>query len=185
MRAWTEEGAEREGNRGSEVGSELTAENLMQGSNSRTIMRSWPEPKWDAQLIELPRQPIFNFSFEKHSDLQKSCQCFTISYLYFYVDSPFINILTHLLYHFFFLKLIYLSERECTHKGGAEREERENLKQASRCQSRITNHEIMTWAKIKSQTLNQLSHPGTLLLFNRIIWQLSISAWKITSSVMA
>ena len=24
----------------------------------------------------------------------------------------------------------------------------------------LTNHEIMTWAKIKSQTPNQLSHPG-------------------------
>ena len=25
----------------------------------------------------------------------------------------------------------------------------------------LTNHEIMTWAEIKSQRLNQLSHPGT------------------------
>ena len=39
----------------------------------------------------------------------------------------------------------------------------------------LTNHEIMIWAKIKSQTLNKLSHPDALLLvFDRwlhcLIW---------------
>ena len=28
----------------------------------------------------------------------------------------------------------------------------------------LANHEIMTWTKIKSQTLNWLSHPGTLII---------------------
>ena len=41
-------GAEREGNRRSEVGSVLTAESPVQGSNPQT-MRSCPEPKSDAQ----------------------------------------------------------------------------------------------------------------------------------------
>ena len=76
-----------------------------------------------------------------------------------------------------FLKLIYLfwergreeergRETEHTSRGGAERE-------GERIPNRLcvvsaepyegfdlTNHEIMTWAEIKSQTLNQLSHPG-------------------------
>ena len=30
---------------------------------------------------------------------------------------------------------------------------------------KLTNHEIMTWAEIKSQTLNQLSHPGIPISF--------------------
>ena len=38
---------EREGDRGSEVDSALTAESLMQGSNSQTV-KSWPELKSDA-----------------------------------------------------------------------------------------------------------------------------------------
>ena len=48
--------AEREGDRGSEVGSVLTAESLMRGSNSGTV-RSRPEPKSDAQPTESPRHP--------------------------------------------------------------------------------------------------------------------------------
>ena len=34
----------------------------------------------------------------------------------------------------------------------------------------LTTHEIMTWAKTKSQMPNQLSHPGT--------WILSFYVWK-------
>ena len=67
----------------------------------------------------------------------------------------------------FFLSLFILREREGTGEGQREREgERENSKQALCCQHRdwhrldLTNHEIMTWAQIKSQTLNWLSHPG-------------------------
>ena len=44
-------GAEREGDRGSEMGPVLTAESLMRGLNSQT-MRPWPEPKSDTQPIE-------------------------------------------------------------------------------------------------------------------------------------
>ena len=42
---------EWEGDRGSEVGSAQTADSPMWGSNSQT-MRSWPELKWGAWLIE-------------------------------------------------------------------------------------------------------------------------------------
>ena len=52
------EGAEREGDRGSEAGSLLTAESPMWGSNPRTV-RPWPEPKSDAQPTEPPRRPEF------------------------------------------------------------------------------------------------------------------------------
>ena len=44
--------------------------------------------------------------------------------------------------------------------------QRDNPKQAPLCQQELdvglelTNHEIMTWPEIKSQTLNWLSHPG-------------------------
>ena len=40
-------GAEKEGDRGSKAGSVLTADSLMQGSNSPSV-RSPPEPKSDA-----------------------------------------------------------------------------------------------------------------------------------------
>ena len=48
--------------------------------------------------------------------------------------------------------------------GEAEKEgERESPKQAPWCPSQggldLSNHEIMTWAKLKSQRLNPLSHP--------------------------
>ena len=38
-------------------GSELSAQSLMWGLNSQT-MRSWPEPKFVAQLTEPPRRPM-------------------------------------------------------------------------------------------------------------------------------
>ena len=78
---------------------------------------------------------------------------------------------------FFFSLFVYFErEREWVHTrasgGGAEREERGNPKQAPHCQQAVQfqhragcgvqiNCEIMTWAKIKSQMLNWLSHPGT------------------------
>ena len=76
------------------------------------------------------------------------------------------------LYYFFifiFIFLVYLFlERE---KAGERQRERE--RKGERIPSRLhttsaepnmklelTNHKIMTWAKTKSWTLNQLSHPG-------------------------
>ena len=49
-------GTEREGDRGSTAGLVLTAENPMQGLNSRT-MRSWPELKSDTKPTEPLRRP--------------------------------------------------------------------------------------------------------------------------------
>ena len=49
-------GSGREGDRGSEVGSALTAGSPKWGSNSQTT-RSRPEPRSDAQLTEPPRNP--------------------------------------------------------------------------------------------------------------------------------
>ena len=66
---------------------------------------------------------------------------------------------------FFFWKRQRVSEREGMSWGGAERET-ENLKQTPCCQHRVPcstrshNPGIMTWAKIKSQTFNLLSHAG-------------------------
>ena len=56
-------------------------------------------------------------------------------------------------------------ERERESTGGAEREEeKESQAGTDRAQPNVgldpRNQEIMTWAKIKSQTLNQLIHPG-------------------------
>ena len=50
--------AQREGDTESETGpgSELSAQSPTRGSNSRTV-RSWPEPKADAQSTEPPRSP--------------------------------------------------------------------------------------------------------------------------------
>ena len=43
-------------------GSELSAEGLMRGSNPQT-MRSWPEPKSNAQPAEPPRHPSLSVSW--------------------------------------------------------------------------------------------------------------------------
>ena len=57
-RTWTGEGqGERETqNLKQAPGSELSAQSLTRGSNSRTV-RSWPEPKSDTQPTEPPRRP--------------------------------------------------------------------------------------------------------------------------------
>ena len=71
----------------------------------------------------------------------------------------------------FFLSLFWETEREREREreragdGGGEREgERESQERDREPDTGLepTNHEIMTWAKIKRQTLNRLSHPGTL-----------------------
>ena len=69
-----------------------------------------------------------------------------------------------------FLSFIYLFwERQRQHELGRGRE-REKHRIRSRFQAvstepdaglELTNHEIMTWAKIKSQVFNRLSHTGT------------------------
>ena len=49
---------------------------------------------------------------------------------------------------------------------GAEKEEKSQadsmLSTEPQMEFNFTNHEIMTWAEIKSQTLNWVSHPGIL-----------------------
>ena len=62
----------------------------------------------------------------------------------------------------FFLWLTYLFERERTHKQG-EGQERERISSRLRLLAELGSHdpEITTWAEIKSQTLNGLSHRGT------------------------
>ena len=53
------EQGQREGDKGSNVGSALTAARLMRGSNSQT-KRSWPELKSDDQPAEPPKCPYFS-----------------------------------------------------------------------------------------------------------------------------
>ena len=66
---------------------------------------------------------------------------------------------------------LFLRERQHVGRGGAEREcrgkERERIPSRLHTAStepdvglEFTNREIMTGVKVKSQTLNQLSHPG-------------------------
>ena len=55
-------GAEREGDRGSEEGSRLTAVSPMWGLNSQTV-RSWPKLKLDAQPTGPPK--CFSYLFSK------------------------------------------------------------------------------------------------------------------------
>ena len=57
-------GGRERGNRGSKMGSVLTAENLTWGLNSRAV-RSQPELKSDAQPTEPPWHPAsFNFKYK-------------------------------------------------------------------------------------------------------------------------
>ena len=65
----------------------------------------------------------------------------------------------------FCLKCIYFErEKESTGRGGTEREGERESQQLGIPRTwdpmNPTNREIMTCAEIKSQTLNQLSHPG-------------------------
>ena len=70
----------------------------------------------------------------------------------------------------FFLSLFILRESAELKWGGAEREGERKKFPSRLCTARRkpdpglkpTNHSIMTWAKSKSRTLNQISHPGTL-----------------------
>ena len=64
-----------------------------------------------------------------------------------------------------FLKILFIWEREPKQGRGRERErererEKQNPKQGEPDTGlKLTNSEIMIWAKIKSQNLNQMSHP--------------------------
>ena len=69
--------------------------------------------------------------------------------------------------YFFFLQFIFIRERECVSGEGQWERKRENLKQAPclawKAWGSILwswDHEIMTWAKIRSLKLGPLSHPG-------------------------
>ena len=69
------------------------------------------------------------------------------------------------MYSFLIFFLFWKRERECMKTGEGQRErERENPMQALCCQwgawYEPKNYEIITWAEIKSWTLNRLSHPG-------------------------
>ena len=68
---------------------------------------------------------------------------------------------------FFFYKCLFIFETESASRGEAERK-RERISSRLCTVStepdeglNLTNHEIMTWAEIKSQTLTRLSHPCT------------------------
>ena len=76
----------------------------------------------------------------------------------------------------------HLSKKECLKRGEGPREgwgERERIPSRLRpvstepnAEFEFTSHEIMTWAEIKSWTLNQLSHPGAprMNFYNVIIF---------------
>ena len=72
----------------------------------------------------------------------------------------------------------YFRERASTSEGNGQRERERILNRLHtqhRAQHRARSHnsQIMTWAKIKSQTLNWLSKPGapTLGILNRLSWR--------------
>ena len=129
-------GAEREGDTESEAGYRLWAV-------STGNMRSWPELKLDTHPTEPPRcHPAPAMAF--FTGIEKTTLFKKFLFIYF--------------------------ERESTNEGGEESESR-----GERIPSRIsivstksdvglelTNCEIITWAKIKNQMFNQLSHPDTL-----------------------
>ena len=75
-RAWAGEGQKeaKTPNMKQAPGSELSAQNPMWGSNSRTV-RSWPELKSDAQLTEPPRCPKsvenFKLTINKQLDIYR------------------------------------------------------------------------------------------------------------------
>ena len=146
-----EVGAEREGARRSEAGSALIVASPVWGWNSRT-MRWW-----------------MTWAKVRHWVTQASLK--RIFYFYLLIFYLFIFI------YFIFIYLLREREREreCTQVG--ERDwgrERILIRLHAQCgaQHQAQSHDpwIMTWAEIKSWTLNlnQLSHPGTPLhqLFN-------------------
>ena len=76
-----------------------------------------------------------------------------------------------------FLRCIYLFQWRGTEKGEDERESSSRLPTGLRAQHRVPSQHpgIVTWAKIKSQMLNWLSHSGALNLLKKIlIWYYSI-----------
>ena len=93
----------------------------------------------------------------------------------FHSLQKFLNFVISLLVSLFLNVYLFIFEREREStrmsRGGAGWEgETENPRQIPHCQCKAwlepTNHDIMTWAEIKSQTLNRLRHPGTPSLFS-------------------
>ena len=113
----------------------------------------------------------------------------TFNYVLFDIDIT--------IHHFFFLSLFIFLERErvcacvCARTGRESQRERgrENPKRALFCAVstepcaglHLTNREIVTWAKIKSQMFNQLSHPGApaCFLFNTVAWYIFSFIFKV------
>ena len=79
--------------------------------------------------------------------------------------------------YFYTVQLFYLffNQRECACASEGRCRRQENFKQTSPALPPLsvefdagpdpTTHEIVSWAKTKNQTLNQLSHPGALRIF--------------------
>ena len=65
----------------------------------------------------------------------------------------------------FLLSLFSLRETETGWAGEGQRETENESQTESEAGFKLTNHEIMTWAKTKSQMFNQLSHPGASSVF--------------------
>ena len=151
-------GAAREWDTESQAGSGLWAvstEPGWGGGTHKPWVRSWPEPKSDAQPTEPPRRPQNNFyskwrgeHFQNKIAVQENVG-FSVN----------ISLL-------FSVYLFILRERES--REGAERREGEKEFQAGSVAVstepnswlELTTREIMTWAKIKSQMLTWLCHPG-------------------------
>ena len=105
-----------------------------------------------------PHQCIFLINTAKWS-LWKKRQIFVGFLSFFFKIKNFFNV---------YLFILIERERERMSRGGAERQGEKEFQAGSTLPAstepevglELTDHEIMTWAKIKSRTLNQLSHPG-------------------------
>ena len=99
-------------------GSELSAQSPTRDSSSQTV-RSWPEPKSDAQPTEPPRLPYLNiFIYSIYTHIHKCT--YTNMYMYIYN----IHIYIHICIYTFICKLAYTitgAEREIqTRRAGLE-----------------------------------------------------------------
>ena len=150
-----EQGWGREGGRGSEAGSVLTAVNPMRGLNSWTV-RSWPEPKSDAQLTEPLKcpnlYPVFIYwtrflQLLKLSVSKGELLIFLSAHLF-----SFLN---------FLLTFIYYWETQSVSRGRVERGGDTESEVGSRLQAvstepdaelELPNYKIMTWAEVRRLT---------------------------------